>query len=108
MEYTRMFLHEHVISTLDHILSESLHVDPKSHLQEMTQAQFGQLPVYTLVSESGPDHDHVYEMSVSLSDREIGRGVASSKRKAHQEAAKNALARQSEWAKAFVPLLPQE
>lgn len=73
VEYTRAFIHDQVISTLDQILSESLHVDPKSHLQEMTQAQFGQLPSYVLVSESGPDHDHIYEMSVLLADREIGR-----------------------------------
>lgn len=108
IEYTRAFINEHVISTLEQILSESLHVDPKSHLQEMTQAQFGQLPIYTLVNESGPDHDHIYEMSVTLCGREIGRWVSSSKRKAHQEAAKNALARQVEWAKTFVPLLPKE
>lgn len=72
---------------------------PKSHLQELTQEHFGCLPEYILTAESGPDHDHIYEMNIVLNGKMIGQGSSSSKRKAQQEAAKDALSKKSEWMK---------
>lgn len=40
------FIVEHIFSTLDHILEKGLFVDPKSHLQEVTQALWGTTPTY--------------------------------------------------------------
>ncbi|PZP38828.1 MAG: ribonuclease III [Pseudomonas fluorescens] len=39
--------------------------DPKTHLQEVLQASSHPLPVYTVVSESGPDHDKSFVVEVS-------------------------------------------
>lgn len=44
-----------------------------------------------LVSESGPDHDKHFEMEVHLNSNVLGRGVGGSKKKAEQNAAKEAL-----------------
>ena len=50
-DVTDSFIQKHIFSTLDHILTEGLFVDPKSHLQEVTQAIWGITPTYTVVSE---------------------------------------------------------
>lgn len=52
IEMVRKFINTHVFSLLDSILAESLHVDPKSHLQEITQAKHGLAPEYEIISES--------------------------------------------------------
>ncbi|MCA9378267.1 ribonuclease III [Candidatus Peregrinibacteria bacterium] len=99
IDVTRDFIAKYIFSTLPQILEESRHIDPKSHLQELTQEYFGCLPEYVLTAESGPDHDHIYEMNIVLMGKVIGQGSSSSKRKAQQEAAKDALSKKSEWMK---------
>lgn len=99
IDVTREFISKHIFSTLPQILEESRHIDPKSHLQELTQQYFNCLPEYILTAERGPDHDHIYEMDIVLEGRVIGQGASSSKRKAQQEAAKDALSKKSEWMK---------
>ncbi len=91
------FVHTHVISTLSAILEGALHVDPKSHLQEVIQAKHMITPHYDLISESGADHDKLYEVGVYLGELRIGVGMGSSKKKAQTVAAENALARRKEW-----------
>lgn len=91
------FVHTYVISTLEDILKESLHVDPKSHLQEIIQAKHAITPRYDLLSEIGADHDKMYEIGVYLGEKHIGTGTGSSKKKAQSVAAENALQRMSEW-----------
>ena len=51
----------------------------------------GRLPVYRLISESGPEHEKPYVIEVLAGRRTLGRGVGSSKRKAEAEAAAAAL-----------------
>ena len=46
-----------------------------------------------LVSESGPDHDKHFEVEVHLNSNVIGRGSGPSKKKAEQDAAREAHAR---------------
>jgi len=45
------FIQKHIFSTLEYILEKGLFVDPKSHLQEVTQALWGITPTYTVVGE---------------------------------------------------------
>jgi ribonuclease-3 len=54
-------------------------------------------PHYDLISESGADHDKLYEVGVYLGELRIGVGTGSSKKKAQTVAAENALARLKEW-----------
>ena len=44
-----------------------------------------------IVSESGPDHDKVFEVEARLNSNVIGRGKAGTKREAEQRAAEEAL-----------------
>lgn len=67
--------------------------DPKTLLQEALQARGVALPVYTVMSESGPSHDPQFEVMCrieQLKTETIGR--ASSRRKAEQAAAADAFA----------------
>jgi ribonuclease-3 len=50
-DVARAFIARHVYSTLPRILEEGLFVDPKSHLQEVTQAIWGITPTYTVAEE---------------------------------------------------------
>ena len=65
--------------------------DAKTRLQEWTQARGGELPVYAIVEASGPDHQRTFVCEVSVLGDVCGRGVASTKKEAHQRAAFAAL-----------------
>lgn len=84
---------------LDHILTglaegQMHHVaDYKTDLQERVQRKPGQALEYTLLSESGPDHNKSFTMNVLLNSSEIGRGTGRTKKEAEQSAAKSALER---------------
>ena len=65
--------------------------DYKTMLQEVIQRNAGEQLTYVLVSESGPDHDKHFEVEAHLNSNVIGRGIAGSKKKAEQEAARQAL-----------------
>jgi ribonuclease-3 len=47
--------------------------------------------VYTVDGIHGPDHDRIYEVTVSVAGREYGRGTGRSKKDAEQMAAAQAL-----------------
>ncbi len=64
--------------------------DYKTALQELIQQKKNQVLSYSLVGESGPDHDKHFDVEVSLNDRVIGRGTGSSKKRAEQDAAREA------------------
>lgn len=65
--------------------------DYKTMLQEVVQKNQGETLEYVLVSETGPDHDKCFTVEVHLNSNVIGRGVGGSKKKAEQNAAKEAL-----------------
>ncbi|MEN6638785.1 MAG: ribonuclease III [Smithella sp.] len=64
--------------------------DYKTSLQELCQKKYKSAPLYTLLAESGPDHDKIFEIEVAAGDsvREIGRGK--SKKDAQKQAAQKA------------------
>ncbi len=65
--------------------------DYKTRLQELAQEQHRQAPVYSVVSEVGPDHDKTFEVAVQVAGKEIARGKGRSKKQAEQDAARAAL-----------------
>jgi ribonuclease-3 len=65
--------------------------NPKGVLQEHLQRQGIELPVYEVVSVTGPDHARRFDVRVISRGKEIGRGSGSSKKEAEVEAAKTAL-----------------
>ncbi len=67
--------------------------DSKTILQEAVQKKHHTLPVYELISESGPDHAREFLMKITINGKEWGRGKGSSRKKAEQHAAREALSR---------------
>ena len=65
--------------------------DYKTQVQEWCQQQFESLPTYAVVRESGPDHDKLFEVEVTVNGEVVGRGTGRSKKEAEQSAAKQAL-----------------
>lgn len=64
--------------------------DYKTTLQEYCQKKYQELPIYTITSEVGPDHQKNFEIMVQIKNRSVS-GIGSSKRKAEQDAARNLL-----------------
>jgi ribonuclease-3 len=73
-------------------VEEAPPADPKSALQELTQARGLGLPRYHLVESSGPPHAPRFIVEVCVAGRAIGRGEGSSKRAAEKAAAARAIA----------------
>ncbi|MBQ5592105.1 MAG: ribonuclease III [Clostridia bacterium] len=65
--------------------------DYKTMLQEVVQRNPGEIVEYVLVGESGPDHDKRFAVEVHLNSNVIGKGIGKSKKRAEQEAAREAL-----------------
>ena len=65
--------------------------DYKTALQELVQQKKNQVLTYTLVGESGPDHDKQFFVEVALNGQVIGKGSGSSKKRAEQNAARAAI-----------------
>jgi ribonuclease-3 len=68
-------------------------MDFKSALQEALQARGGSQPVYALVKEEGPEHKKTFTVEVRLPEPAIfvGRAQGATKKRAEQEAARQAL-----------------
>jgi len=96
-EAAQGFIHEHVTPTLDEILEKRLYVDPKSYLQEFTQAKWLITPNYEVLNESGLDHNKIYEVSVKVNEYTVGTGKGTSKKKAQEQAAEDAIGKIEEW-----------
>jgi ribonuclease III len=77
-----------VLNDIEHT---RLFYDSKSMLQEEVQKNGNGGPVYEQISEDGPDHNKSFTVRVLMDGEEIGRGTASSKKHAEQQAAMQAL-----------------
>lgn len=62
----------------------------KAMLQEFTQAEFKTLPEYEIIESSGPDHDKVFVVSVSLGEVVLAVGSGKTRKTAESEAARTA------------------
>ena len=89
MEAARTFIQKFI---LVEVPVKKLHnVDYKTSLQELVQQKKNQALTYTLVGQSGPDHDKRFEVEVKLNGRVVGLGSGSSKKRAEQDAARTAM-----------------
>jgi ribonuclease-3 len=95
VETTRALVEEHVEQTLASKTWQQLVVDPKSVLQERLQALRHETPHYEVLSEEGPAHARRYLVEVSAGGETLAQGEGSSKRRAEEAAAREAL-RQAE------------
>lgn len=65
--------------------------DYKSRLQEVAQERYRDRPVYVLAGTSGPEHEKIFEVDVTLPTGDVFRGKGTSVKRAEQESAKCAL-----------------
>ncbi len=72
-------------------LSDEIIIDSKTKLQEYSLKKYKSLPIYKLVSSSGPKHKPKFTISVRLKDSKLFEGFGDSKKKAEQNAAKKLL-----------------
>lgn len=85
------FIKKFILARLDEIIEKQLHVDAKSRFQEMCQELEEITPHYEVRGEEGPDHDKQFTMGAYIGEDLIAEGTGSSKQKAEDRAAKNAL-----------------
>lgn len=79
-----------VIHQVD-VINQAQQDDYKTRLQEFVQADDKRAISYVLVSETGPSNGKTFEMAVFIDDMMYGKGTGSSKKRAEQAAAKEAL-----------------
>ncbi|MDR0952104.1 MAG: ribonuclease III [Oscillospiraceae bacterium] len=68
-----------------------VNTDFKTALQELIQCSPGNVLAYDTASESGPDHNKVFCMRVSLNGEALSEGSGKTKKEAEQRAAQSAL-----------------
>ena len=90
-EASRKFIEKTIVSKLDSILESGSWMDPKSHLQELSQSAEGFTPIYKVLTEDGPDHDKIFSIGVFVNGVLRGKGEGPSKQVGQQQAASQAL-----------------
>ena len=91
LETVRQFVLREAEPDIQNLLHEPVHVNPKGRLQELLQALSPKSPVYTVVSQTGPEHQKQFESVVVCNNIDLGRGSGRSKKEAEVAAAIDAL-----------------
>lgn len=82
------FVKNHVLKDFEHLINRIELVNYKSILQEYLQAKNMQPPEYITLSEEGPQHQKVFVVEVSIDGQFKAKGKGTTKKAAHQEAAR--------------------
>lgn len=85
------FIHSQIEEEILDIWKGKGKMDYKSILQEYCLRRFGQIPVYELRSQEGPDHKKVFTMAVKVLGKYWGQAKGLSKKSAEQSCAMEAL-----------------
>ncbi|MCL5997026.1 MAG: ribonuclease III [Chloroflexi bacterium] len=91
-EAVSAYFEQMIETTAPVVLNENLDRDPKSQLQEWSQATLSVTPRYKVVGAEGPDHAKTFTVEVWLGSFMAAAGSGSSKQVAEQTAARAALA----------------
>ncbi len=91
LEAARQFVMPLLEPAAERIFVQMHTIDPKSRLQEWSQAQKLGTPQYITRDSTGPDHARTFEVEVYVGGKCFGRGAGPSKHIAQQNAAQNAL-----------------
>ncbi|PIR96271.1 MAG: ribonuclease III [Candidatus Doudnabacteria bacterium CG10_big_fil_rev_8_21_14_0_10_42_18] len=88
---TEEFIRKEILVELADIIEDGKYLDPKSQLQEKVQEKSGITPTYSVVSETGPDHNKVFVVAAMVGDKKVGEGKGPSKQEGELAAAEDAL-----------------
>jgi ribonuclease III len=75
---------------LDTVVTSPANQDYKSRVQELVQMKHQDMPVYTVVRETGPDHNKTFRVRLEIGEMQA-EGAGKSKKAAEQEAARKGL-----------------
>jgi ribonuclease-3 len=89
----RSFVKKHVLDAADLEALGGPGENYKSRLQEYVQARRPEQPTYRVVEIDGPPHDRTFTVEVRVGGASCGTGDAPSKKRAEQDAAREALDR---------------
>lgn len=89
LEKAREYVYSHILNRLK---ENELFFDSKTILQEMVQhLSHDKVLSYEVIGESGPEHDKVFTVRVTLGEEELARGEGHTKKSAQQNAAHQAI-----------------
>jgi ribonuclease-3 len=91
LQNAKKFVYNIVIPTLSEFSVIEEDVNYKSKLLEHFQALRQDRPQYETIEEIGPDHDRQFKVGVFQANELLANGIGNSKKKAEQDAAKNAI-----------------
>ncbi len=91
IDVVRHFIHPFLEKASAELLVQMDRYDPKSRLQEWSQAQKLGIPRYMTIQTSGPDHARLFEVEVQIGGKVYGHGSGNSKQVAAHTAAQAAL-----------------
>ena len=91
LEEANKFIEKTIIPEIEEKVKDDSWKDAKSTLQEKSQDILKVTPRYEIKSETGPDHDRTFVVSVYLGEEEIAEAEGKSKQNAEQGAAEIAL-----------------
>ncbi len=84
------FVSSFISHEIDGVVEHKRREDYKTLLQELSQHKFRSYPQYKLIKQTGPEHDRLFWMDVTVNGKKYGPGTGKNKRSAEQEAAKAA------------------
>lgn len=91
LDVTREWVLGQIYEAIENAAKGRLSKDYKTEFQEVAQ-QDGDVNIcYKVISESGPDHNKSFTVAVYLDGKLMGEGEGTSKKRAEQKAAENAL-----------------
>ena len=87
------YVNEFILRLWQHDINKSniTILDPKTKLQEYSLKVYKKLPIYRLLSSSGPKHNPFFKISVVITGSKQFVGWGNSKKKAEQDSANNLL-----------------
>lgn len=91
IDAVRDFVYQNFDRIISIILSDDLEKDAKSRLQEWSQRNLGQTPIYETTATEGPDHAKQFTVVVKIGEKSYSTGVGSRKQIAEQDAASRTL-----------------
>jgi ribonuclease-3 len=82
------FIKQHILKDYEETVTRDELVNYKSILQEHMQGKNQEPPRYVTIAEEGPEHHKTFLVEVRLGNKLLGTGKGSTKKTAHQEAAR--------------------
>ena len=82
------FVERFISVEIERVLENRHFLDYKSLLQELCQRLYRNYPKYQLIKRSGPEHERIFWVEVTVNGKVFGPAIGKNKKSAEREAAK--------------------